>query len=190
MNLLLAFCLLVLLLGPSPGSAAVCASVKSTCTNASTRAEQALHGLLTYFWKADPVAASINLTIKFFFACGQIGGVDIGHPSECTCVSGNPDSCTNCFRWYDAVILEAVANYGIYANTMNNSQVPQTMFAHSPYNANWNAKDLCTYIDDFSWYGLAYLRVYEWLKVIIESVTHTKDKFIWCQVTSIIKDIC
>ena len=72
-----------------------------------------------------------------------------------------------CYRWWDAVALESVATHGIYRNTKNYSNIANTIFAHSPYNADWNATAVCTFIDDFSWYGLAYLRVYEWLKVKI-----------------------
>lgn len=65
--------------------------------------------------------------------------------------------------------MEAVATYGIYTNTKpikEYADMASSIFAHSPYNANWNASgDGCTYVDDFSWYGIAYLRVYEWLKV-------------------------
>lgn len=61
--------------------------------------------------------------------------------------------------------LESIATYGIYTNTKNYSKVADMIYAHSPYNANWNATATCTFIDDFSWYGIAYLRVYEWLKV-------------------------
>lgn len=61
--------------------------------------------------------------------------------------------------------LESIATYGIYTNTTNHSEVADVIFDHSPYNAEWNATASCTFMDDFSWYGIAYLRVYEWLKV-------------------------
>ena len=144
----------VVLLGPSL-SAAV--DVRSINTDAITRAEQTLQGLFEYYWRSDSVKNREN--VKFFFACGQIAGYD----GKCTC--GNPDSCIACYRWYDAVTLESLATYGIYTNSTNNSEVADIMFNHSPYNAKWNATAACIWIDDFSWYGLAYLRVYEWLKV-------------------------
>ena len=131
--------------------------VRSVHTDAITRAEQTLQGLFHYYWRSDPVNSHAN--IKFFFACGQVGGYD----GQCSC--GNPDSCIDCYRWYDAVALESLATYGIYTNSTNNSEVADIMFAHSPYNAKWNATASCIWIDDFSWYGLAYLRAYEWLKV-------------------------
>lgn len=137
-----------------------CTDIRSTDTNATIRAEQTLQGLLHYYWKSDPK----NQNIRFFFACGQVGG--LGSPlnaGECSCQ--NPSLCINCYRWYDAVILESLATYGIYTNSTNNSLAADTTFAHSPYNANWNAEASCIWIDDFSWYGVAYLRVYEWLKV-------------------------
>ena len=134
--------------------------IKSRGTGATTRAEQTMSGMLHYYWSSDP----LHPKIKYFLVCGQTGGVgESGYAGRCTCV--DPKSCVNCYRWYDAVSLESVATYGIYMNTTNNSMVPETIFNHSPYNADWNATAECTFIDDFSWYGLAYLRVYEWLKV-------------------------
>ena len=159
---LVAICLVALLLESSLGSAAECTDIKSTCTDAVTRTEQALQGLFQYYWRSDPAKNHEN--IKFFFSCAQVGGNGgLGNLYQCSC--GNPDSCVNCYRWYDAITLESLATYGIYANTTNNSEVADIMFAHSPYNAKWDAQAACIWIDDFSWYGLAYLRVYEWLKV-------------------------
>ena len=135
---------------------------ESTSVDALTRVEQTLQGLFHYFWRNDPVKKNIH----FFFACGQIGGgADLVNYKVCSCV--NPEACVYCYRWWDAVALESVATYGIYTNTkpQNYSQIASIIFAHSPYNANWNATATCTFIDDFTWYGIAYLRVYEWLKV-------------------------
>ena len=138
--------------------------IRSTRTDAMTRAEQTLQGLLHYYYRFDPNPDKSHKNISFFFACGQIGGVGYNYEvDQCSC--GNPDSCVNCYRWYDAVTLESLATYGIYTNSSNNSEVADIMYAHSPYNAKWDAKSACIWIDDFSWYGLAYLRVYEWLKV-------------------------
>ena len=130
--------------------------------NAVDRTNQMLQGLL------DPMAKNIG----FFFACGQIGGY--GSPykwNECSCY--NRASCVGCYRWWDAVGLESTATYGIYTNTRIKSHfaAAQTVFAHSPYNSNWNATQFCTFIDDFVWYGIAYLRVYEWLKVRVNTGT-------------------
>ena len=156
--------LIALLLGPSLGSAAGCNNIRSTCTDALTRTEQALQGLFHYYWRGDPVNSHDN--IKFFFACAQVGGNGgLGNLYQCTC--GNPDSCVNCYRWYDAITLESLATYGIYANTTNNSEVADIMYVHSPYSANWDPSAACTWIGDFLWYGIAYLRVYEWLKVCL-----------------------
>lgn len=126
-------------------------------TSAAYRADQTLQGLFDYYWKQD----SIHKNIKFLFVCAQIGSID--SYGTCTCV--NPQSCVDCYRWWSAVALESVATYGIYRNTSNHSTVPDVIFSHSPYNADWNATAACTYIDDFTWYGIAYLRVYEWLNV-------------------------
>lgn len=134
---------------------------RSTSTNASTRVEQTLQGLFRYFWRNDPHRKNV----QFFFACGQIGGGNGYDYATCSCL--NPSSCVYCYRWWDAVALESVATHGIYRNTKNYSNIASTIFSHSPYNADWNATAVCTFIDDFSWYGLAYLRVYEWLKVRI-----------------------
>ena len=66
-------------------------------------------------------------------------------------------------------MMESVATYGIrfYMNTTNHSTLPDMIYSHSPYNANWDPKTVvtCTFIDDFLWYGIAYLRVYDWLSV-------------------------
>ena len=130
-----------------------------------TRAEQALQGLFQYYWKNDP----FRKQIEFFFVCGQIGGWGKAR-SEFECSCNHPSSCVNCYRWWDAVALESIATYGIYTNSKNYSKVADTIFAHSPYNAEWNATATCTFIDDFSWYGITYLRVYEWLKVCYQCI--------------------
>ena len=135
--------------------------IRSVRTDAITRAEQTLQGLFNYYWRSDPYHPQDN--ISFFFACAQLGGNGGAKVDQCIC--GNPDLCVNCYRWYDAVTLESLATYGIYMNTTNHSEVADIMFSHSPYNANWDAQSACIWIDDFSWYGLAYLRVYDWLKV-------------------------
>lgn len=124
------------------------------------RAYQTLEGIFNYYWKADPLAKNI----KFIFVCGQVGGWGKPH-DESTCSCDHHSSCVNCYRWYDAVTLETVATYGIYLETKNHSDIAEVIFDHSPYNGNWNATAYCTFIDDFSWYGIAYLRVYEWLQV-------------------------
>ncbi len=121
------------------------------------RAEQTLQGLLEYYWKPD----SKHKHIEFVFVCAQIGS--ISSYGSCTCA--DPHACVDCYRWWSAVAVESVASYGIYTNSSNYSMVPQVTFTHSPYNAEWNATASCTFIDDFAWYGIAYLRVYEWLNV-------------------------
>lgn len=159
----LVFVVVCSLLGPLFSSAAS-DDIKSLGSGATTRAEQTLKGLLHYYWRSDPK----HLQIKYFLVCGQTGDVGgSGYEGRCTCE--NPKSCVNCYRWYDAVTLESVATYGIYMNTTNGSLIPDTIFNHSPYNSHWNATAYCTFIDDFSWYGLAYLRVYEWLQVCVHT---------------------
>lgn len=130
---------------------------QSSVTEANSRAEQTIQGLFHYYWRQDAQVKQI----EFFFACGQIGGADGGQ--SCTCE--NTALCTACYRWWDAIAMESVATYGIYTNSTNYSKIADTIFAHSPYNSNWPGDTRCTFIDDFAWYGIAYLRVYEWLKV-------------------------
>lgn len=143
-----ALCLVVVLLSCSS------ADDKIVSTDVHIRAQQTLEGLLHYYWETDPQYKKIG----YFSACG-----DIGDP--CYCESPSPSACASCYRWWDAIAMESIATYGIYAQTKNNSVIPSIIFAHSPYNANWPGDVSCTYVDDFAWYGLAYLRTYEWLKV-------------------------
>jgi len=154
--------LLAVLLLSLPSALALQPLPANRTVSSQQKAYLTLEGIFNYYWKEDPSAAQI----KFLFVCGQIGGVGKLH-EESTCTCDEPKSCVNCYRWFDAVTLETIATYGIYMNTKNHSDVPDIVFEHSPYNGNWNATAYCTFIDDFSWYGLAYLRVYEWLKVII-----------------------
>ena len=133
--------------------------VRSSATEADVRAEQTMQGLFHYYWRWDPLIKNIG----FFFSCGQVGGAGSQAQGQCSCE--NAASCTNCYRWWDAIAMESVATYGIYTKSKNNSKLADTIFAHSPYNANWPGETYCTFIDDFAWYGIAYLRIYEWLKV-------------------------
>lgn len=129
--------------------------------DAASRAELTLKGLFNYYWKNDPR----DKEIEFLFACGQLGLMGTSKQSQCSCYA--PSSCVNCYRWWTAIMMESVATYGMYMNTSNHSGLPDVVYSHSPYNANWNpsAAVPCTYIDDFLWYGIAYLRVYDWLSV-------------------------
>ena len=154
LQLLLFLCLAVVAVGLSY-------RLKPTSDNdASTRAQLALQGLFDYYWKTDPA----HKDISFFFACGQIGEQGASSPGQCSCT--NPSSCVECYRWWSAVALESVATYGIYMNTTNHSSIADMTFDHSPYNSNWQPNN--AFIDDFLWYGIAYLRVYEWLNVSIK----------------------
>jgi len=131
---------------------------RSNDVNASSRAKQAVDGLMNYYWNED----SANKKISFFFSCGQIGG-NGENWKRCGCV--NDASCISCYRWWDAVNVESLATYGLYANTSNHSDVPEVVFDHSPYNGNWDGVNFFTFVDDFAWFGIAYLRVFDWLKV-------------------------
>ena len=141
-----------------------CKELSTTTDSGYSRAQQTLNGLVDYFWNHDPVAKNIS----FFFACGQIGGQ--GSPADWTkCSCNNQASCLNCYRWWDAVAMESLATYGIYTNTSNHSNIPALVFDHSPYNGEFSGYSY-TFIDDFAWYGIAYLRVYEWLNVRISKL--------------------
>lgn len=123
------------------------------------RANITVRGLFHYYWSTDPY----HPDAKFFFVCGQVGGGGGQLWNKCGC--SNPVACLECYRWYDAVQLESVATYGIYTGTQMFNDTADHIYNHSPYNAKWNAITGCTFIDDFTWYAIAYLRVYEWLKV-------------------------
>ena len=136
----------------------VCIAARpSVNTTAHFRAQQTLEGLFNYYWKHDLK----HKKVEFIFVCAQLGMP--ASPGSCTCK--DPKVCVDCYRWWSAVTLESVATYGILTNSTNHSRVADTFYTHSPYNGDWNATASCTYIDDFTWYGIAYLRVYEWLKV-------------------------
>lgn len=138
-------------------SCAASYSIKSLDADPDTRVRQTLGGLFNYYWKQDPN----HRDVEFWFSCGAIGELGGGSLDQCSCY--NPTTCLNCYRWWSAVSLESVATYGIYMNTTNHSAVADMIFDHSPYNSNWNPVN--AFIDDFLWYGMTYLRVYEWLQV-------------------------
>jgi hypothetical protein len=126
-------------------------------TDPLKRTNDTLNGLFEYYWQVDPSANQIG----FFFSCGQIGGWGQGTGAkwdQCSCE--NPSACSDCYRWWDAIALESIADYGMTLNTTRNSTISQVFFDHSPYNGNWDA---CSFVDDFLWFGIAYLKVYEWL---------------------------
>ena len=141
----------------------VASSKSSLNTNATARATSTLNGIFNYYWKNDPN----HKKIQFLFVCGALGDVGTSSSGQCSCYS--TENCINCYRWWTAVTMESVATYGVFMNTTNHSQLPGIVFAHSPYNAKWDATASCTYVDDFLWYGIAYLRVYDWLQVSLIS---------------------
>ena len=120
----------------------------------------------------DPAGA--NSAATFYFSCGQIGGLGPMGGSTgintCGCETEWSFGCTNCYRWWSAVALEASVNYCIAAGMAWNSTGPcaevtkaaESTWAHAPYNDIWDASISAVYIDDFTWYSLAYIRVYEW----------------------------
>ena len=134
-------------------------NVKSKTVSAQSRCQLTLNGLFDYYWKNDPY----HKKIYYLFVCGQIGNLGTSNQGRCSCYA--PSSCVNCYRWWTAIMMESVATYGIHMNTSNHSSLPAIIYSHSPYNAKWDASGLCSYVDDFLWYGIAYLRVYDWLHV-------------------------
>jgi len=136
-------------------------SIERINATALNRTSVTLNGLFNYYWKADPY----NKDIEFAFACGQVGGIGSTLESQCSC--SVPEQCVNCYRWWTAVLMESTASYGILMNNTNHSNLPYMLFKHSPYSSDWAPAQFsgCTHIDDFLWYGIAYLRVYNWLKV-------------------------
>ena len=136
-------------------------STQAVDATAANRTVTTLNGVFNYYWKPDPY----HKHIKFLFACGQIGEIGTGSPGQCSCYS--PTKCVNCYRWWTAILVESVASYGILMNTTNHSDVPGIVFSHAPYNSDWvpGSTYSCSYIDDFLWYGIAYLRVFDWTNV-------------------------
>ena len=144
-------------------------TVYSTLPDPLSRAHQTLQGMVEYYWTQD----STHKNISFFFACGQVGGGGFATWDHCTCI--NPSSCSDCYRWWDAVAIESIANYGLLTRGRGQeglADIPDMVFSHAPYNDRWPSVD-STFIDDFAWFGIAYLRVYEWLKVIIQCIACT-----------------
>ncbi len=82
--------------------------------------------------------------------------------------------------------METVATYGLYANTTNNSDVPEIIFEHSPYNGNWDGVNFFTFVDDFAWFGIAYLKVFDWLKVSRSIIAEIIIKIILITIIKII----
>ena len=68
------------------------------------RLDASVDGLFAYWWRSN---VSANVT-GFFFSCGQIGGTPPGGTPWDECKCDNAETCTNCYRWWDAVALEAL----------------------------------------------------------------------------------
>eukprot|EP00117_Sycon_ciliatum_P004163 scpid28281/ scgid8652/ len=121
-----------------------------------------------------PAPPGSNTAAEFFFSCGQLGGLapfgKTGSSGRCQCESDWVFACTNCYRWWSAVGLEATVNYCITMSEKANStgtcglvtRAADSMWEHSPYNSQWDGGEFPVYVDDFTWYALAYLRVYDW----------------------------
>ena len=121
---------------------------------------------------AGPLPYGANTAANFFFSCGQIGGLaPYGKTitaDKCLCESDWPSACTNCYRWWSAIALEAAVNFCLVTQNSSSSlcndvaSAAESMWIHSPYNAEWDAVKLPVYVDDFAWFALAYLKMFEW----------------------------
>ena len=158
-----------LLIGGTVGGADAAASSAAAAASPLARASAAVDGLFDYYYRGEPGGSA-----QFFFACGQIGGSAPPRlapvpASQCVCEDERPWGCVNCYRWWSAVALEAVASYALAAGLLPSDaraarvlQAAEQTWQHAPYNAHWNATAHPTWVDDFAWYGLAYSRVYDW----------------------------
>lgn len=123
------------------------------------RLDASASGLFDLWWMYNETNSTGGQP-GFLFACGQIGGTGTARWDQCIC--DDPSNCQNCYRWWDATAIEGVASRGLWRGDRLHAEKARTLLAHSPYNANWGG--MCAYIDDFSWYLLAYTRVYAWLR--------------------------
>eukprot|EP00966_Prymnesium_polylepis_P287972 6651139-Prymnesium_polylepis.2 len=123
----------------------------------AARINHSIDGLFSLWW--------VHSTNKskhqpgFFFSCGQIGATGTPDWHSCRC---DKYPCENCYRWWDALALESLANHGIWLGgtpVAQHEAAARTVLAHSPYAPSWGGK--CPYIDDFAWFLLAYIRIYE-----------------------------
>ena len=145
------------LLGASLLLISSCSFVAATPTE---RIDHSIAGLFSIWWMASENASMHQP--GFFFSCGQIGGAGTASWRQCRC---DKYPCENCYRWWDALALESLANRGIWLGgppVARHEAAARTVIAHSPYATTWKGK--CPYVDDFAWFLLAYIRVYEWLK--------------------------
>jgi hypothetical protein len=126
---------------------------------ARARVDETYGSLFDTWWMADEVNTTGGQP-GFFFACGQVGGTGTSQWNQCVCDA--PNACANCYRWWDAIAIESVANRGIYLGDEQHADAARTLLAHSPYSDAWAGK--CPFMDDFAWYLLAYTRVFVWLK--------------------------
>ena len=121
----------------------------------ASRADAAFKGLQAYFFDDRG---------SIWKSCGQNGG--LGHaPSsfECKCESG--PFCKNCYRWWNAVAVQSLITWSqaMPSAVPRNETIRliETMRAHSPYTT--RADPAWGYIDDYLWYVLLWMDVYEWL---------------------------
>ncbi|KAL1504220.1 hypothetical protein AB1Y20_010629 [Prymnesium parvum] len=120
-----------------------------------------------------PLPSGAGSAASLFFACGQIGGSapPAAHAaaSQCLCQSDWPFACENCYRWWSAVAAEASIDLALAAKLPPASAaggriaaLVESMWTHAPYNGRWDASARPTWVDDFAWYALAYLRMFDW----------------------------
>ena len=138
-------------------SVVILSTVAEPTAPSTTRVDGAASALFVLWWQANATRAQPG----FFFSCGQIGKTGTSDWRQCACVK---EPCENCYRWWDAVALEMLANRGLWIGGLPDPQhaaAARTTLAHAPYNSAWTGP--CPFVDDFGWFLLAYARVYEWL---------------------------
>jgi len=110
-------------------------------------------GLQRYFF---------NETGGFWKSCGQTGGAGGAVDNfNCECEAG---FCTNCYRWWMVPIVQSLVQLNAAGHEqMRNAtlSLTESMWALSPYTTrryvSW------AYIDDYLWFVLMWLDVYDWL---------------------------
>ena len=106
----------------------------------------------------------LNATGNYYTCCGQTGGSGGAAPFGCACGRADLANCLHCYRWWATQGLQAfieaerlgVIERGLVLSTA------EAMLAHSPYNKDFGSTMPWVYIDDYAWYVLVFLRMFEW----------------------------
>ena len=121
----------------------------------AARANATIAGLQRYYF---------NSTMGTYLCCGQTGGAGgAGSNFSCSCERTDMSDCLNCYRWWAAqglqVFIEAEKLGIIDEATVHG--VAEKVLAHSPYEWRFGKTMPWAYIDDYAWYVLALLAVYD-----------------------------